>query len=130
MVWSVVLDFLRKYWSYILLSLVIIFGYWYFTANNSSWTAKYKELTVSHDKEITEINAARDEERKAHEVAVKELEAKLSAVQAQYEAESKKLAAEKVQVIQHIIQEHGTDPDTLAQMLNDALDGKVVEAAK
>lgn len=122
----IVLAYLKKYWQLILLVLGTVVAIFLFRQRNVSFADDYKKIQDAHQKELDDIQKARDQERTQLEANEAKLQAQLDAIQKQYVEQQKQLDDKKKAEIAQIIKDHGDDPDALAQQLSQATGFTVV----
>jgi septal ring factor EnvC (AmiA/AmiB activator) len=116
---SITWAYVKKYWSFAVLVLAMVFGYFLLRKTEQDVAEQIKKIQDAHEKELNEILRAREEERQRLEENSKKLQAALESIQKQYETAKKELDAATRQKIQDIVEEHGDDPVALAQKLSE-----------
>lgn len=85
-----------------------------------------RKIQDAHDAEIKKINAAREEERAAHEANLRQLQRVLADVQRQYDDARLELDKKKKAEITDLVKRYGDDPQGLAEKLSAVTGFKVV----
>lgn len=117
---------LKKNWQLILAIVFGIVGLLLFKRSQNGFLEQVKKIQDAHDVEIKKINAARDEERAAHEANLRQLQKVLADVQRQYDDAKIELDRKKRAEIADIVKKYGNDPQGLADRLSSVTGFKVV----
>lgn len=110
-----------------MLAIASMVAFLLFRRRDLAFVEDYKKIQDAHNKEIEQIQAARDEERKRLEANKIQLQQTLDAIQKQYDERSRELDAKKKEEIESIINEHGHEPDVLARKLAEATGFVVIQ---
>lgn len=121
-----VLPWLKKYWQLVLLIAGTIASIVFFKARENSFSDELKKIDDVHKKELQDIEAAREEERRKNAEAEKRLSEALAAVQQQYDAAKQDLDEKKRKEIEDIVKQYAGDPEELARQLSAATGFSVV----
>lgn len=117
---------LKKNWKICILIFGVIFSFFLFKKRDQTFLERIEKIRGEHEKEIKQINEAREKERRLHEENETRLKETLKEIQAQYESEKKLLDKKKKAEIQDIVEKHGNDPDELAIQLSKVTGFKVI----
>lgn len=120
MLLQVIWLWIKKYWSYV--TLAVLIAIWIlFRRNNENVIAdKLKSIQDAHDEELKKINSIREEERKQHVENEAKLKQTLESIQMQYESAKKELDDKKKQEIANIVKKFANDPVALANRLSES----------
>lgn len=123
---SSVASFLKKYWSHLLLVVVLVASTLVLRSQKNEFVNDMQKVQEAHVVEIQKIQDARVEERKLLEANVKKLEQTLSIVQQQYDSAKKDLDAKKKKEVEEIIELYKDDPETLAKKLSESTGFQII----
>lgn len=118
--------FVKTYWKYIVLVLIIIAAVIFGSKQRIDWMSKLKEIQDAHDAEIKAIEEARAEERRRNEENLKRLQDALEAVQKKYDEQKKQLDSKKKAEVEQIVKEYGDNPEELAKKLSEATGFQII----
>lgn len=118
--------FVKTYWKYIVLVLLVIALAIFGARQKIDLVAKLREIQDAHDEELKQIEAARTEERRKNEENVKRLQAALEAVQQKYDEQRKQLDAKKKTEVETIVKKYGDNPEELAKKLSEVTGFQII----
>lgn len=121
-----IVDFLKKYWSHVLLLVVLVVSTLALRAQKNDFVNDMQKVQSAHVVEIQKIQDARVEERRLLEANVKKLEQTLSIVQQQYDSAKKDLDVKKKREVEEIIAQYKDDPTTLAKKLSESTGFQII----
>lgn len=117
---------LKKNWQLILTIILGVVGLLLFRRSQGDMIEQVRKIQDAHDAEIKKINAARAEERAAHEANLRQLQKVLADVQKQYDDARLELDKKKKAEIADLVKRYGDDPQGLADRLSAVTGFKVV----
>jgi len=120
------LTFTKKYWQTILLVVVSVYAYYAVTKSREGVAETLKKMQAAYDAEMSQVDAARLEERKQHEANVERLQAELEAEKKDYEEKKKEFEDKRRTEIGTIVQKYGSDPSALADKLSQVTGFQVI----
>ena len=123
--WLAIQTFFRKFWSWckkywqILVGAAIPVVIWLLTRDSSSMNKVLESARENHKKEIDTINESHKNEIEQREKAQDRYFKLIKEIEAKYK-NNKKVLDEKKQIeIKNLLDQHGEDPDTLAEKLSE-----------
>jgi Skp family chaperone for outer membrane proteins len=120
------LDFLKKFWGYFAAAGVIFFGVVVLKRKFDDYDALIEKLQGAHDDQIKALNKIREEERAKYEENQKKYEARMAAIEAEYEKAKQDLDEEKRKKVEDMVKKYSNKPDVLAKKLSDLTGFQVV----
>lgn len=117
---------LKKNWQLVFAVIAGAVALVLFRQSQDKTLEHIKKIQAAHDTEVKKINAARDEERAAHEANLRQLQKVLGDVQRQYDAAKVELDKKKRAEIADIVKKYGDDPGALAGKLSEVSGFKIV----
>lgn len=117
MVAQKILSFLKQYWKYVVMVLIIAFCSVYVKCQTSSVNRQIADIVATTDKEIAEIKQAHDIEIAQRNENERQLISRLTEIQKQYDDARLELDATKKQEVTDIVKTYGNNPDELAKQL-------------
>lgn len=124
--WKNLCLFMKKNWSYLLLSLGSLLAFLFVKKQRSDFEDEKDKLRSDFEKEREREDAARKKERAAYDAALAKLERDLAEIQRQYDEQKRELDEKKKAEIKDILEKYQDDPDALAQKLSSVTGFKVV----
>lgn len=128
-------DIAKKHWRAILAAIILVMMttviavcYGWIRRQQAGFANTLADLNASHQIEIDQITKARADEKKQHEVELKQLQDNLSKIQADYAAAQITLAQQQTQEQRDIVKKYNNDADGLAQLLADRMGFVVVKS--
>ena len=118
--------YLQKYWQIIFAVVVTVIGYFVYRKGQVDFATQLQEIQLQHDDELQRIELARQEERKAHEANIKQLEMTMAFVQKRYDTAKHILDDQKKTEIKKIITLYSNDPVALSQKLSEVTGFKII----
>ena len=118
--------YLQKYWQIIFVIFATVIGYFVYRKGQVDFATQLQEIQRQHDDELQRIESARQEERKAHEANVKQLEVTMAIVQKQYDTAKHILEDQKKVEIKKIVTLYSDDPVALSQKLSEVTGFKII----
>lgn len=121
------LSFLNKAWGHIkphavpiLLTLaVVVVGWHLFSRQRDDYVDALRKHREIHDKQLQDILAAQETERKQRAENFEKLQRQLEDVKLTYERDIKDLQEKKTQQVGKLVQKYKDDPTGMAQQLSD-----------
>jgi hypothetical protein len=107
-------EFLKKYYKEIIIGFCVIL----LISKKYIDTSEIKKLEEIHQKEISDINQAREEENLEHEKNVKIYQSELEKINSQYSEAKKQLEQKQAARVNRIIEQTKSDPVELAKQLS------------
>lgn len=112
----VIFSYIKKYWQYILIALLFLWGF--FELQNSATAAQaLKEAQARHDDELKAIRAAQAAEDAKRALIQKTLQDTLAKVETAYKDAQIKLDDTRRAEIEAIVKNNSDDPAELARLL-------------
>jgi hypothetical protein len=127
MTWNKVLKTAKKYWQYVALFFVGIFGFIIFRKKDIP-NDDQKSSRDSKNNQLDQIDAIRKDERDQQDAVDKTLEDGLKVVEQQYEQQKKELTQKKKEEIKNVLEMHKNDPVGLAKKLSEVTGFKIIMA--
>ncbi len=125
MSWNKVLKTAKKYWQYIALFFVGIFGFIIFRKKDVPHDDQ-KDSRDSKNDQLNQIDSIRKDERDQHDAVDRTLEEGLKAVEEQYEQQKQELTQKKKEEIKNVLETHRNDPVGLAKKLSEVTGFKII----
>jgi len=125
MMWNKFLKTAKKYWQYIAIFFIGIFGFILLRKKDTP-TDDQKLTRESKDNQLDQIDDIRKGERDQQDNVDKALEEGLKVVEQQYEQQKKELTEKKKEEIKNVIQNHKDDPVGLAKKLSEVTGFKII----
>lgn len=119
-------SYIKKYWSVFLLVIGTVITYFLLRKQDNTFSEQLKKIQEIHENEIKKISEAHEEERAKNKENLEKLQLTLSIIQSKYDEAKQKLEVKKIKEIEIIVQEHGNDPNVLAQKLSEATGFKII----
>lgn len=123
--WNKILKTAKKYWQYIAIFFIGIFGFILFRKKDTPVDDK-KPSRDAKDNQLDKIDDIRKDERDKQDVVDKNLEEGLKVVEQQYEQQKKELSEKKKEEIKSVLQAHKNDPVGLAKKLSEVTGFKII----
>lgn len=120
------LAWIKKYWQYLVMALSAVLSVVIFRKRDDSYADDLKKINDAHQKELHDIELAREEEHRKNVENEKRLSEALAHVQRQYDDAKKNLDDKKRKEIEDIVRKYANDPDELAKQLSAATGFSVV----
>lgn len=117
---------IKKNWQLVLTVILGLIGLILFRKSQGNMLDQVRKIQDAHDAEIKKINAARAEERAAHEANLRQLQKVLADVQKQYDDARLELDRKKKAEITELVKRYSDDPKGLAERLSAVTGFKVV----
>jgi hypothetical protein len=125
MTWNKVLKTAKKYWQYVALFFVGIFGFIIFRKKEVA-SDDQKSSRDSKNNQLDQIDVIRKDERDQQDAVDKTLEDGLKVVEQQYEQQKKELTQKKKEEIKNVLEMHKNDPVGLAKKLSEVTGFKII----
>jgi uncharacterized membrane protein (DUF106 family) len=124
------ISFVGQNWKYLVLVTVVVQSYFLFSYHRQTidTTRRIDEIQQIHQREMEEIQKARDEETKKKLENERVLNERLAVIQGQYETLRKEFDETRTAKVKEIVKKYGDDPEALAKKMSETLGFEIVKA--
>jgi hypothetical protein len=119
-------DFFKKFWGFFVAILGVGAGLLLVKKKVEYYDDFVQKLQQSHQKEVDEIKAAREEERKKYEENERKFKERMEIIEKEYETAKKELDEKKRTELINIVRKYGNKPDKLAERLAQVTGFKII----
>lgn len=118
--------FFKRSWGFFVAGTGIVLSLAFFRKKIDHYENIMQKLHESHQKELNDIKAAREEERKKYEENEKKYQERMAIIEKEYDAAKKQLDDKKREEVGKIVKKYGGKPDQLAQKLSEVTGFKII----
>tara|TARA_Y100000296_G_scaffold84463_1_gene117859 strand:- start:15 stop:434 length:420 start_codon:yes stop_codon:yes gene_type:complete len=109
----------RNNWKIVMLAVYTILLYLLFSKNARNAKKALEAQRLAHKAEVDALNKAFEEERKKKDENLKKYQEILRQIEQEYADRREAIAANKKKRIKEIVEEHGDDPQKLAELIKE-----------
>ena len=109
----------RNNWKIVMLAAYTILLYLLFSKNARNAKKVLETQRLAHKAEIAALNKSFDEERKKKDENLKKYQEILRQIEQEYADRRETISANKKKRIKEIVEEHGDDPQKLAELIKE-----------
>ena len=110
----------RNNWKIVMLAAYTILLYLLFSKNARNAKKVLETQRLAHKAEVAALNNSFDEERKKKDENLKKYQEVLRQIEQEYADRREAISANKKKRIKEIIEEHGDDPQKLAELVKES----------
>ena len=110
----------RNNWKIVMLAVYTILLYLLFSKNARNAKKVLETQRLAHKAEIAALNKSFDEERKKKDENLKKYQEVLRQIEQEYADRREAISANKKKRIKEIVEEHGDDPQKLAELVKES----------
>ena len=110
----------RNNWKIVMLAVYTILLYLLFSKNARNAKKVLETQRLAHKAEIAALNKSFDEERKKKDENLKKYQEILRQIEQEYADRRETISANKKKRIKEIVEEHGDDPQKLAELVKES----------
>ena len=110
----------RNNWKIVMLAVYTILLYLLFSKNARNAKKVLETQRLAHKAEVAALNNSFDEERKKKDENLKKYQEVLRQIEQEYADRREAISANKKKRIKEIVEEHGDDPQKLAELVKES----------